>query len=117
MTNEELHATWPEYVTTDGDWMRSTDIHQMYMWGIWIVVSGSTNREVKHRHGPRSTPFQLQRYNVGNNEVFTRDEQAWLHVWRLAQAGGSRERAALFFLRHKSPVEYEQLRKYCMEHA
>lgn len=117
MTDKELHNTWPTFIDPYGEWVRSSFTNSARLWGIWGVVEGSAEREPRHRFTRIRGRYQLQRCMASNNTKFLTDEAAWLYVWRRAQEGAGCERAALLYLRHKSPVEYAQLHAYCMERS
>lgn len=111
MTNAELNEAWPEFINADGDWRM--DLQSPYAsrdgWGIYggpssyrFVMPNSERRQLQKRTGV---------------DIFENDEQAAVYMWKEAARGHERSRAALLYLRHKYPREYEAIRKYCMENA
>lgn len=109
MTNAELHAAWPEFINADGKWKMDTQSPYADRDGWGIYGGPSVYRYVM----PNNEKIQLQKRNgVG---IFENDEQAAMYMWKEAAAGHERSRAALLYLRHKYPQEYEAIRKYCMK--
>jgi hypothetical protein len=59
--------------------------------------------------GSDNGPFQLQR--VDEDEVFTRDDEAWAFVVGKAREGSAYHKAALDFLRANNPIEIASMTK------
>lgn len=114
MTNEELHAAWPEYIHPNGIWDGNEQLLHADKDG-WGVYAGRSafRTELPQPDGHHDWTLQ-KRFRINK---YSSDEQAAINVWRMAGYGSERCRAALLFLRHHAPVEYENIRKYCMENA
>lgn len=114
MTNAELHAAWPEFIDCSGGWdINAQIVHsQKDGWGLYVGHSSFRTKLPQPEKAPAMT--MQKRFKV---PIYEDDEQAVINVWRMAGYGNERCRAALLFLRHRSPEEYENIRKYCMENA
>ena len=90
MPGAPIHPEWTEFDST----MASVE-----GWDLFPSIGGS-----------KLKPFWLERRSQLG--VFASDEEAWLHVWKRAQAGAALHQRALAFLQKHSPAEYAEIRRH-----
>lgn len=115
MTNEELHAAWPEYIHDNGNFK-----HRDWYEHHWCPdhSTGGAIRKMGDRRKVQGSPMDeptIEKLDASTR--FKSDEEAWAHIWKLAQQGDELSRAALLWIRHRSPYEYAAIRKHCMGEA
>ncbi len=115
MTNEELHAAWPEFINNSGTF-KQRDWYEHH----WCPGhhTGGASRKISNRRKVQGSDYgQPTIEKLDASTRFESDEEAWAHIWKLAQQGDELSRAVLLWIRHMSPDEYAAIRKHCMGEA
>lgn len=91
-----------------------------YLPGWSYADSGSASSEgwdLFQSEGSAGGPLQLQKIDDEEAAGFSSDEEAWLHVWRQAQAGSELHTKALSVLSSDNLDEYFAIQRYALDHV